>query len=73
MEDKNAGFISPRLLFYIISNGIHHLLAASAKEPMTEEILLQIASSMEPAPHPTYAEVEGGDDRFGAGCKDLGD
>ena len=53
-------------------NGIHHLLAASAKEPMTEEILLQIASSMEPAPHPTYAEVEGGDDRFGAGCKDLG-
>ena len=38
-------------------NGIHHLLAARAQEPMTEEILLQIANSMAPAPYPTYSEV----------------
>ena len=50
-------------------NGIHHLLAARAQEPMTEEILLQMANSMVPLPYPTYSEVGSG---LSPRCKDLG-
>ena len=50
-------------------NGIHHLLAARAQEPMTEEILLQMANSMAPLPYPTYSEVGSG---LSPRCKDLG-
>ena len=53
--------------------GIHHLLAARVLEPMTEDVLLQIANSMAPAPYPSYGEISpGGGDRFGARCKALG-
>ena len=51
-------------------NGIHHLLAARAQEPMTEEILLQMANSMAPLPYPTYSEVGSG---LSPRCKALGD
>lgn len=38
-------------------SGIHHLLVAKAREPMTQEILLEIANSLTPAPFPSYNEV----------------
>ncbi len=41
-------------------DGIHHLLVANTTEPMTEEILFQIANSLSPAPFPSHSEVNPG-------------